>query len=211
AREKEVLGFFISGHPLERWRTEASLFGTRTTATLHEWSEHQVSIAAVVTGVKRQISKKTGKEYARLILEDFHGTAEAIVFPDAWSKLNQVIVEDQATLLTGGYSARDRGEERAPFVVEQAVPLADLRQGGQVALTLRWQAPEAPAPEALRAAAALCAAHPGPSPLYIEWSDGNGERVRLRSRRVRVAPDEDLVRALTGVLDRASVHFVKAG
>ena len=38
--------------------------------------------------MKRQISKKTGKEYARLVVEDFHGTAEAIVFPDAWAKLN---------------------------------------------------------------------------------------------------------------------------
>ncbi|MFI5234840.1 MAG: DNA polymerase III subunit alpha, partial [Gemmatimonadales bacterium] len=210
AKEKEVLGFFISGHPLERWRTEVELFGSRTTATLQEWSEHQVTIAVVVTGVKRQISKKTGKEYARLVLEDLHGTAEAIVFPDAWSKLNQTIAEDQAILLTGGYSTRDRGEERAPFVVEQATRLADLRSGGQVALTFRWNAPEAPPPEALRAAAALCAAHPGPSPLYIEWSDGNGERLRLRSRRLRVAPDDDLIRALTGVLDRASVHFVKA-
>ncbi|HTG49141.1 MAG TPA: hypothetical protein VL915_01540, partial [Gemmatimonadales bacterium] len=87
-----MLGFFISGHPLERFRDEVELFGTRTTATLGEWSEHPVTVAAVVTGVKRQIYKKTGKEYARLVLEDFHGTAEAIVFPDAWAKLNGTIV-----------------------------------------------------------------------------------------------------------------------
>jgi DNA polymerase-3 subunit alpha len=211
AKEKEVLGFFISGHPLERWRVEAELFGSRTTATLGEWSEHQVQIAAVVTGVKRQISKKTGKEYARVILEDFHGTAEAIVFPDAWSKLNQTIQEDLAMLLTGGYSARDQGEERAPFIVEGAEQLAVLRDRGQVAVALRWQAPEPPPAEGLKAAVALCAAHPGPAPLYIEWSDGNGERVRMRSKRLRVTPDEELVRALRGVLDRAEVHYVKAG
>ncbi|HEX6433880.1 MAG TPA: DNA polymerase III subunit alpha, partial [Gemmatimonadales bacterium] len=99
AKEKEVLGFFISGHPLERFREEAELFGTRTTATLGEWGEHQVSVAAVVTAVKRQISKKTGKEYARLVLEDFHGTAEAIVFPEAWAKLNQIIRPDSLLLL----------------------------------------------------------------------------------------------------------------
>ncbi|MGH7527907.1 MAG: DNA polymerase III subunit alpha, partial [Gemmatimonadales bacterium] len=113
AKEKEVLGFFISGHPLERFRDEVELFGTRTSATLGEWSEHPVSVAAAVTGVRRQISKKTGKEYARLVLEDFHGTAEAIVFPDAWAKLNQTIVPDAALLLTGGYSDRDRGEDHA--------------------------------------------------------------------------------------------------
>ena len=125
-----MLGFFISGHPLEPFRPEVELFGTRTTATLQHWSEHQVVVAAVVTAVKRQISKKTGKEYARIILEDFHGTAEAIVFPESWARLNQVIVDDAAVLLTGGYSARDRGEDRAPFVVEGARPLGELRRSG---------------------------------------------------------------------------------
>ena len=211
AREKEVLGFFISGHPLERFRDEVELFGTRTTATLGEWSEHQASIGAVVTAVKRQISKKTGKEYARVVLEDFHGTAEAIVFPDAWAKLNQTIVADAALLLTGGYSDRDRGEDHAPFIVESARQMEELKTSGAVALSLRWGAPSAPRPEALQQVAALCSAHPGPTPLYIEWSDGNGEAVRLRSRRVKVTAEEDLVRALRDLLGADSVHYVKAG
>ena len=211
AREKEVLGFFISGHPLERFRDEVELFGTRTTATLGEWNEHQASIGAVVTAVKRQISKKTGKEYARVVLEDFHGTAEAIVFPDAWAKLNQTIVADAALLLTGGYSDRDRGEDHAPFIVESARQMDELKTSGAVALSLRWGAPSAPRPEALQQAAALCSAHPGPTPLYIEWSDGNGEAVRLRSRRMKVTAEEDLVRALRDLLGADSVHYVKAG
>ncbi len=211
AGEKEVLGFFISGHPLERFRSEAALFGTRTTATLHEWSEHPVSIAAVITAVRRQISRKTGKEYARLVLEDFHGTAEAIVFPEAWAKLNQGVAPDAALLLVGGYSQRDRGEDRAPFVVESARPLDELRSSGQVGLSLRWRSPSAPRPDALGEAAALCRAHPGPVPIYIEWSDGNGEAVRLRSRRVRVAAEEELLRALRDLLGSDAVHYVKAG
>src|SRR5256886_2267375 len=77
AREKAVLGFFISGHPLAKYRAEVELFGTRTTATLGRWSDQRVRVAVVVTVVKRQISKKSGAEYARLVLEDFHGTAAA--------------------------------------------------------------------------------------------------------------------------------------
>src|SRR5204862_192838 len=68
AREKAVLGFFISGHPLAKYRAEVELFGTRTTATLGRWSDQTVRVAAVVTVVKRQISKKSGAEYARLVL-----------------------------------------------------------------------------------------------------------------------------------------------
>ena len=210
AKEKEVLGFFISGHPLENFRHEVELFGTRTTATLGQWSEHEVTISAIVTTVKRQISKKTGKEYARLTLEDFHGTAQAIVFPDSWAKLNQIVTQDAAMLLTGGYSMRDRGEENAPFVVESAQPLEALRASGAVGVTVRWRAPEAPQPEVVRKAAALLAAHPGPAPVYIEWSDGNGESLRLRSRRLRVAPNEELVHALRDLFGVEAVHIVKA-
>ena len=146
------------------------------------------------------------------MLEDFHGTAEAIVFPDAWAKLNQTILPDAALLLTGGYSDRDRGEDHAPFIVEAARPLERAqglgRGGAEPPLAARRRRPSR---DALQAAAALCSAHPGPTPLYIEWSDGNGEAVRLRSRRVRVAAEDDLVRALRDLLGADSVHYVKAG
>ncbi|MGH9260887.1 MAG: hypothetical protein ACRD08_13485, partial [Acidimicrobiales bacterium] len=204
AREKAVLGFFVSGHPLARYRIEVELFGTRTTATLAQWSEHKVSIGAVVAQVKRQISRKSGAEYARLVLEDFHGTAEALVFPEAWRTLNELVRSDAALLLTGGYSARDRGEDQAPFIVEAVRPLDELKPSGAIGVALRWT----PAgPEAARAVAALCAAHPGPAPLLVEWNeagDGNGggapEPVRLRSRAFRVDAADDLLAALRGVL-----------
>ena len=89
--------------------------------------------------------------------------------------------------------------------------MGELKTSGALALSLRWRSPSAPEPSALQAAAALCSAHPGPTPLYIEWSDGNGEAVRLRSRRVRVAAEDDLVRALRDLLGTESVHYVKAG
>jgi hypothetical protein len=94
--------------------------------------------------------------------------------------------------------------------VESARRLDELKGSGALALSLRWRAPAAPPPDKLKAAAALCSAHPGSTPLYIEWSDGNGESVRLRSRRLRVAAEEDLVRALRDLLGADSVHYVKA-
>src|SRR5207249_4548775 len=100
---------------------------------------------------------------------------------------------------------------QAPFIVETARPLQELKASGAVALSLSWRAPSAPRLAALKEVAALCSAHPGPTPLYIEWSDGNGEAIRLRSRRVRVAAEDDLVRALRDLLGADSVHYIKAG
>jgi len=214
-REKAVLGFFISGHPLAKYRAEVELFGTRTTATLSTWSDQKVTIAALATVVKRQVSKKSGAEYARLVLEDFHGTAEALVFPEAWARLNGVIRPDGALLFTGGFSPRDRGEESAPFIVEAARPLDELKAAGQVGLALRWKAGSPPDADAARAAAALCAAHPGPAPVLVEWEDGNGDgrttaAARLMSRSLRVEPDDELLGALRGLFGPDGVHLVKA-
>src|SRR5881296_3451714 len=214
-REKAVLGFFISGHPLAKYRAEVELFGTRTTPTLGMWSAppQKVMIAAVVTVVKRQIAKKTGAEYARLTLEDFHGAAEALVFPEAWAKLNSVIRPDGAYLVTGGYSPRDRGEEQAPFIVDGARALDELRPSGAIGVALRWTRGKAPEPETARAIAALCAAHPGPTPVFLEWSGANGsgnEMVRLKSRAFCVDAADDLLTALRDILGVDGVQLVKA-
>ena len=67
-------------------------------------------------------------------------------------------------------------------------------------------------PDALRAAAAVCRAHPGTAPVFIEWQDDNGGgTARFRSRGVQVALDEDLIAALTDVVGAGRVELVKAG
>jgi DNA polymerase-3 subunit alpha len=169
----------------------------------------------VVTAVKRQISKKSGAEYARLTLEDFTGTAEALVFPEAWAKLNSGVHADGAYLLTGGYIPRDRGEEQAPFIVDTARSLDELKPSGAIGLALRWTASRRPDPETARAIAALCAAHPGPAPVFIEWTGANGggagdETVRLRSRQFKVDADEELIAALRGIVGADGVVLVRA-
>lgn len=209
SKEKEVLGFFISGHPLEKFREEVALFSSRTTATLASWSEHHVSIAAVVTAVNRRISKKTGAEYARLTLEDFHGTADAIVFPESWSRLSSVIVSDAVLVLTGGYSPRDRGEDRAPFIVDEAMPLSEIRGRGQVALSFRWRAGHGPDSETARRIASLCTTHPGPAPVLVEWNDGNGTQATLRARKLRVDLEEQFLDELRGLVGADCVNLVK--
>ena len=209
-KEKSVIGFFISGHPLERYREEVQLFSTRTTATLGTWSEHQVSVAAVVTSVKRRVSKKTGSEYARLTLEDFHGTAEALVFPESWSKLSNTIEADSSMLLTGSYSARDRGEDRAPFIVEEAEPLAGLRDSGAIGLEVLWRNGMTDGDEIARGLAALCSSHPGKAPIFVLWSDGDDAETRLKARNLRVDLSEPFLSAVRELVGADRIRLVNA-
>jgi len=212
AREKELVGFFVSGHPLNRYATEAALFGTHTTRDLGKWTEGKLAVAAVVTAVRRQIARKSGAEWAKLTIEDFQGTAECLAFPEAWGKLARVIVPDGAYVLTGSYSMRDRGEEDAPFIVEDAQPLSDLRAAGRIGLALRWR-PRDRAPDTARAVAALCSAHQGAAPVYLDWSEdaGDNDVARFRSRSLAVTLDEELLDALRGILGADAITFVKTG
>jgi hypothetical protein len=143
------------------------------------------------------------------------------VFPEAWAKLNDVIQTDRALLLSGGYSARDRDEEQAPFIVEAAQPLDELKTAGAIAVALRWSPVAPPPADTSRAVAALCAAHPGPAPVLVEWADddGNGSShpglapgvsaARLRSRSLRVEVDDELLTGLRDLLGPEHVHLVR--
>src|SRR5699024_10415071 len=57
-REKEVLGFFISGHPLDKFRDEMALFDRVTTSNLKEFRDQKVEVACVITDIARQLSKR---------------------------------------------------------------------------------------------------------------------------------------------------------
>jgi DNA polymerase-3 subunit alpha len=212
AREKELVGFFVSGHPLNRYAAEAALFGTHTTRDLGKWTDGKLAVAAVVTAVRRQIARKSGAEWAKLTIEDFQGTAECLAFPEAWSKLARIIVPDGAYVLTGGYSTRDRGEEDVPFIVEDAHPLGDLRAAGRIGLALRWS-PRDRAPETARAVAALCSAHQGAAPVFLDWSEaaGDSDVARFRSRSLAVTLDDELLGALRGILGADAITLVKTG
>jgi DNA polymerase-3 subunit alpha len=213
AREKELVGFFVSGHPLNRFAVEVALFGTQTTADLGRWTEGRLAVAAVVTAVRRQIARRTGAEWAKLTVEDFHGAAECLVFPEAWAKLGRIVVPDGAFLLVGGYSSRDRGEEEAPFIVEDAQPLGELARAGRIGLRLRWCAEGGRTTETARAVAAICAAHPGGAPLFVDWSGdaGDADVARFRSRSLGVALDEELLGTLREMLGPDAVTLVKTG
>ncbi len=212
AREKELVGFFVSGHPLSRFAEEVRLFGTHTTADLGQWMDGPIQVAAVVTGIRRQTARRTGAEWAKLTLEDFHGSAEALVFPEAWKRIGRTIEQDGAYLVSGGYSQRDRGEEEAPFIVEDAQPLRDLRASGRVGVALRWSARDGLGGDVPKAVAALCRAHPGPAPVVVEWQDGNGGgTARFRSRGLQVTVDDELLAGLRELVGAGAVALVRMG
>ena len=208
-REKEILGFYISGHPLEPFRTECELFATHTVSQLGTWTPEPMTLGVVPTAVKRQMSKRSGAEFARLTVEDFSGSSEVLVFPEAWSVLADRIKTDVPILLKGGYSKRDQGAENPTFIVEKVTPFAEVRTNGQVAVSLELEAGANLTPEVMRDVRAVADAHPGTAPLELRWRDAKGGAARLRSRSVTMAANGASLGELRALLGNERVKLVK--
>jgi DNA polymerase-3 subunit alpha len=206
AKEKEILGFYISGHPLERFRTEAEIFSTHTVADLGPWRPEPMTLAVVVTSIKRQISKRSGSEFARLTIEDFSGSAEVLIFPEKWAVLNDQIKTDIPMLIKGGYPRRDESAENPSFIVESATKLAEMRTNGQVTVAIEL-AKGAYSGDVMSDVRAVAETHPGSAPLELRWSDGNGTQARLRSRSLTLAADGAALDALRNILGESSVRL----
>jgi DNA polymerase III subunit alpha len=213
SREKEILGFYISGHPLEPFRVECELFATHTVSQLGKWTPEPMALGVVVTSVKRQISKRSGAEFARLTVEDFSGSSEVLVFPESWGLLADRIRGDVPVLMKGGYSKRDQDADSPTFIVESVTPFAELRLNGQVSISIELSVGESLAPEAMRDVRAVidahATAHTGAPPLELRWSDGNGTRARLRSRSLRLAATQAALKDLRALLGDERVRLVR--
>jgi DNA polymerase III subunit alpha len=208
-KEKETLGFYISGHPLEPFRAECELFATHTVAQLGGWSAEPMALGVVVTAIKRQISKRSGAEFARLTVEDFSGSSEVLVFPEAWALLGDRIRADVPVLLKGGYSRRDADAENPTFIVESVTPFTELRYNGQVAVALELVLGTALPADVMADVRAVVEAHPGSSALELRWSDGNGTKARLRSRSLKLAATAAALTELRALLGTERVRLVR--
>jgi DNA polymerase-3 subunit alpha len=212
-REKEILGFYISGHPLEPYRMECELFATHTVSQLGKWTPDPIALGVVVTAVKRQISKRSGAEFARLTVEDFSGSSEVLVFPESWGLLSDRIRTDVPVLMKGGYSRRDENADSPTFIVESVTPFAELRLNGQVSICIELALGEALSPEAMSDVRAVVDAHAtshsGAPPLELGWNDGNGTRARLKSRSLRLAATQAALTDLRALLGNERVRLVR--
>jgi DNA polymerase III subunit alpha len=212
-REKEILGFYISGHPLEPFRLECELFATHSVAQLGHWTDQPIALGVVVTAIKKQISKRSGAEFARLTVEDFSGSSEVLVFPEAWTLLGDRVKTDIPVLLKGSYSRRDQDVDNPTFIVESLTPFVELRLTGQVAVALDLSAGHNFTPELMRDVRAIVdthsTAHASSPPLEVQWADGSGTRARLRSRSLRIAVSQAALRDLRGVLGVERVRLVR--
>ncbi len=123
--EKEALGFYITGHPLDSYAAEIAMYANCTTAALPNLKAGaEVKIGGIVTALKERITKR-GEKMANLTLEDLEGTVEVTVFSRTFQECREVLESPDPVFLLGRVES---GEQGVKLVAEQAFLMANVRE-----------------------------------------------------------------------------------
>ena len=122
--EKELLGFYLSDHPLRHLAGRVKLLSPIALATLEEQADKaKVSVVAMVSEM-RQVTTRKGDRMAVLQLEDLTGSCEAVVFPKSYARLADHLMVDARLLV---WATVDRRDERVQLILEDTRSVEDLR------------------------------------------------------------------------------------
>jgi len=107
AMEKDLLGFYISGHPVDQYRNQLSAVITCSLAEIGgQGDESQVTVGGVCTALRRTVTKR-GETMAYLTLEDATASADILVFPKVYQKVHQLLVVDQVLVVKARLSLQE--------------------------------------------------------------------------------------------------------
>jgi DNA polymerase III subunit alpha len=125
AGEKEMLGFWVTGHPLDRYTDKIAELATHDSQNLEGLSKGaDVAICGVLSGITRKRNKE-GKPWAAMVLEDLAGSVEALVFATSYERLAPQVMEDQAVLVRGLALPEENASTK--ISVQDIIPLDNAR------------------------------------------------------------------------------------
>jgi DNA polymerase-3 subunit alpha len=214
--EKEVLGFFVSGHPLDKYAEKLrNLPGVVDTATALEMKpapftgrrgqpqEPDVAVAGVIVGLKVAKSKRSGELYAQASLEDTVGKIDLIVFPKDYERLAQNLKIEVPVLIRGNIRAE---EDAAPKIaISSITALEDVKV--RLPLNVRIRVPLENASEStLTELKELLVNAPGPGRLMLNLEKRGEYCVVMEPADMMVAADKGFIERTELLLGRGVVQ-----
>ncbi len=215
--EKEALGLYLSGHPIDRHADDLRAFGARTVGdlTLGDLPPStdgspgrllldDVHVGGIVSGF-RPLKTKKGDAMCVFSLEDHQGSVEVVVFPETYGKYRAACENDALLLLRGKF---ERDEESARLQATEVLPLGQLRERLSRGVRIRLKADTAR--ETISQLWDVVAEFRGDRPLAIEVVVSNGATptvVRMDiNPSIRVRPSEQFVTAVERLCGTGTVH-----
>jgi DNA polymerase-3 subunit alpha len=206
ANEFATLGFYISGHPLDKYSARLKeLKAVELAAMEGRRNGEDIVIGALVSSTRPMRSRK-GDRWAILNLQDMTGELEALVFPEAFARLEAVLKSGVPLLLRGRVNVEDAGTRVA---IQEAKPLDGIAGAPETTARMRVRIDLSAMDEmTLDQIKTVLAGSPGPCPIAFDIFDPDGSMATLSSNQ-RVRIDERLVSRLQEMPGVGAVEVVR--
>jgi DNA polymerase-3 subunit alpha len=192
-KEKEVLGFYFSEHPLAAIRELVEKVATHRVADALQLEDGaEARLAGLVSEVK-PIVTKAGKRMAVVTLEDLSGRIECTVFPEAFEAAKSLLEPERLVTVSGRIEVRD--DRGTKLLAAQVLPLEEAQRQFRASLHLEIRS-EHLSLKWLEDVDAVLSANPGDADVYLHIVMPDHSRKASRSRRYRVADDERVAQTL---------------
>ncbi len=201
-REKEVLGFYVSGNPLLKYENELSLF---TSFRCNEPGINRTvnaRLGGIISSIKKKIDKK-GNQMAFVSLEDLSGKADCIIFSDAYRKHSSIIVEDSIVIIEGKCEI-DSGSVK--IFADSIIPIEKASEVFSKKIFLKIDYTKHNS-EILDNLYKLLRENKGTAECIFNLSNGNGKTKYYRSNNIGVSVTNELVENINSLLGENSIKL----
>jgi DNA polymerase III subunit alpha len=204
AHEKELLGFYVTGHPLTPYASILEKYALATTRTLGQLESRQMTrIGGLISAVQQGVSKKSGKPYALVTLEDLEGSVQVLCVNENYDKYRDLLTPGKAVLVIGEVNL---GDDKPKIFPQEILPLEDAPRRFTLQVHLRLHTAHLQ-PEQLEAVRDLVAAHPGRCPLFLCFMRPTGEVIFLEAHeKFYVTPSRELQHAADELLGEETYY-----
>jgi len=196
--EKEMLGLYISDHPLLGVATHLRSMGAATIPTLWESNDGtQITVGGLVTSITRRYTRK-GEPMIFFQLEDLEGPVEVVCFPRTVSEFAALVIDDAVVVVSG------RLDHRGDDIKVIARELVEVRATEQATLKLEIPTTRL-SPDLIGRLKGVLANHPGTIPVFLHMVKENRHKVLKLSDEFRVEPRSALYAELRELLGPKAV------
>jgi DNA polymerase-3 subunit alpha len=197
AREKELIGIYVSGHPLERHREWVESFATRRLDQVDSLADGAPLLVCGMISAFRTLINKKDKKMALGAIDDFSGSLKFMAFEEQLATAGEALRKDALTALRGRLSVKD--EDDRILIVDQAYPLDELLERAARRLTIELDGAQLD-PAQLDELESLLRRHKGEGELFFRLSAADGQAVHFRSDKFKVSITPDFMGRLKDCL-----------
>ncbi len=207
--EKEILGFFITGHPMEKYKeklADLNALSTEEIAAMKKSTnkDENITTAGLISGLRVAKSRR-GELWAQAALEDMFGKVELLVFPEAYRKLAEKVKLEVPVLIRGGVRIEEGANPKV--TANEIIPLDEARVPLPKALRIRIPL-EGATDSTVDALHALCSERKGEAKVLFDVERDGDFMVVMEAEGYNVMPDRSFLGRVEELCGRGSVRVI---